>query len=98
MERYRPLIVVKADMEDNKAMENQKVRKHKKPRINRSTYWKYNCCTSDAAKPRLHAGHFRCRVEMRVSTHCLQKATQWGVVDSERGACKYGGTHSACIW
>jgi hypothetical protein len=42
----------------------------------RSVHWKYNCCASDWPNARLHAGHLRCRVDMRMSIHDLQNATR----------------------
>lgn len=39
-------------------------------------HWKYSCCASDWANWRLHAGHLRCRVEMRMSIHGLQNAAR----------------------
>ena len=56
-------------------------------------YWKNTCCTSEDAKPRLHAGHFRCRVVIRASTHCRQNAV-YGAKDQW---CKTNLSDSLCI-
>ena len=47
-------------------------------------HWKYSGCTSDWANCKLHAGHLRCRVEMRSSTHDLQNECMHFVITVSR--------------
>jgi hypothetical protein len=51
-------------------------------------HWKYNCCASDCPNWRLHAGHLRCRVEIRMSIHDLQNATRRDLNKKSRGSMK----------
>lgn len=52
-----------------------------------NVHWKYNCCASDCPNWRLHAGHLRCRVEIRMSIHDLQNVCRHFVSIVERMFC-----------